>query len=381
MNKGVLAGVRVIELVGLGPAPYCGQLLADMGADVVRIDRPGADVYLTHHRGKRSIAVDLQKEGAAEVVLSLVRDADIFIEGLRPGVTERLGVGPEDCFGVNPKLVYGRMTGWGQTGPWSKKAGHDINYISISGALLAMGEDGRPPPPPINLVGDYGGGSLFLLSGLLAALWKAARTGEGDVVDAAIIDGANSMMGIVHSLAHIGQWNAERQGNLLDGGAPFYRCYETKDGGYMAVGCLEPQFFAEMLARLEISAEDFGGQYDFSAWPTQHDTLAGKFSEKTRDEWAAIFDASDACVTPALSYEEAAAHPQNAARKSLVCEENVTLPGPAPRFQNAAAPVNFEVAQKSADARSILKTSGLDEDRIQALFDSGVVLRDAEAKT
>lgn len=380
-KDGVLRGVRVIELVGLGPAPYCGQLLADMGADVVRIDRPGADVYLSHHRGKRSIAVDLQKEGAADVVLSLVRDADIFIEGLRPGVAERLGVGPEDCFGVNSKLVYGRMTGWGQTGPWSTKAGHDINYISITGALLAMGEDGRPPPPPINLVGDYGAGSLFLLSGLLAALWKADQTGEGEVIDAAIIDGANSMMGIVHSLAHIGQWNARRQANLLDGGAPFYRCYETRDGGYMAVGCLEPQFFAEMLQRLEIPTAEYGGQYDFAAWPKHHERLAVKFLEKTRDEWAEIFDASDACVTPVLSYEEAAGHPQNAARESLVHDAKVTMPGPAPRFQNAAAPVNFKVAQKSAEARSILETSGLDDKTIQDLIDKGVVLSDDKTKT
>ena len=373
-KNGALAGVRVIELVGLGPAPYCGQLLADMGADVIRIDRPGADVYLSHHRGKRSIASDLRKDGAADVVLSLVRDADMLIEGLRPGVTERLGVGPDACHAVNKKLVYGRMTGWGQSGPWSSMAGHDINYISVTGALLAMGEKDRPPPPPLNLVGDFGGGSLFLLSGLIAALWKAERTGEGDVVDAAIVDGVNSMMGFIHSMAHVGRWTPRRQGNLLDGGAPFYRCYETRDSGFMAVGCLEPQFFAEMLQRLEISPDDYGAQYDFAAWPAQHQKLAARFAEKTRDEWAAIFDNSDACVTPALSYDEAADHPQNAARRSVYSTDEATLPGAAPRFEKAQNAVDDRVANHSAHAFELLKGAGYSADDIKALIASEVVV-------
>ncbi len=371
---GVLAGVRVIELVGLGPAPYCGQLLADMGAEVIRIDRPGPDIYFIHNRGKKSIALDLGKDGAADVVLALARNAHMLIEGLRPGVAERLGVGPDACRAGNKKLVYGRMTGWGQTGPWSQKAGHDINYMSVTGALYAMGDADRPPPPPLNLVGDYGGGSLFLLSGLLAALWNAEHTGEGDVVDAAIIDGVNSMMGIVHSLAHIGQWTHERQRNLLDGGAPFYRCYRTCDDGFMAVGCLEPQFFAEMLRLLEISPDDYGAQLDVAAWPSQHKRLEARFSEKTRDDWASIFDGSDACVTPVLSCEEAPDHPQNAARNSLSVAGDVVAPGPAPRFEGASATPDKTVAAKGAHAREILVDAGYEETEIADLMKRGVVV-------
>ncbi len=373
-ERGVLAGVRVVELVGLGPAPYCGQLLADMGADVIRVDRPGADMYLSHNRGKRSIALDLRKEGAAAVVLALVRNADMLIEGLRPGVAERLGVGPDACHNVNKKLVYGRMTGWGQAGPWSSMAGHDINYISITGALEAMGEADRPPPPPLNLVGDFGGGSLFLQSGLLAALWKAERTGAGDIVDAAIIDGVNSMMGMVHSLAHIGQWTPERQSNLLDGGAPFYRCYRTRDDRFMAAGCIEPQFFAEMLRRLEIPPDELGGQYDPDAWPAQHKRLEARFAEKTRDEWATVFEGTDSCVTPVLSYAEARDHPQNAARESLYAAGDITMPGPAPRFDHAPAEPDNTVAAKGANANEILAEAGYDKNEITDLVARGIVV-------
>ena len=371
---GVLDGVRVVELAGLGPGPYCGQLLADMGADVILVDRPGADIYLSHNRGKRSIAIDLRKDGAADVVLSLVRDADILIEGLRPGVAERLGVGPDACHNVNKKLVYGRMTGWGQTGPWSTMAGHDINYISITGALEAMGHADRTPPPPLNLVGDFGGGTLFLLSGILAALFRAQKSGEGDVVDAAIIDGVNSMMGIVHSLTSIKQWTPARQRNLLDGGAPFYRCYRTKDDRFMAVGCIEPQFFSEMLRLVEVAADDYGGQLDFAKWPGQHKFLEERYAEKTRDEWAAIFDGTDACVTPVLSYDEAITHPQNAARGSLFESDDVVHAGAAPRFKASDVVPDVEVPSKSKQARAILSDAGLDEAGISDLIGKQIVV-------
>lgn len=370
---GPLCGVTIVELAGLGPAPYCGQLLSDMGADVILIERPGGSVFLTHNRGKRSIALDLRKAGAAEIVLRLVRGADVLIEGLRPGVTERLGVGPEDCHAVNKKLVYGRMTGWGQTGPWAKTAGHDINYISITGALGAMGEAGRPPPPPLNLVGDYGGGSLFLLSGILAGLLNAQRTGVGDIVDAAIIDGANSMMGIVHSLASQTLWSPARQRNFLDGGAPYYRCYETSDNRFMAVGCIEPQFFSAMLNLLDIDPENYGAQNDVAAWPAQHKILEDCFAKKSRDDWAKIFDGYDACVTPVLNYAEAADHPQNAARESLIEADGVTMPGAAPRLAGAADPVDMDVPKKGAHMREILEGAGYSEAEIGAFAAAKIV--------
>ena len=373
-DSGALAGVKVVELAGIGPGPYCGQLLADMGAEVILVDRPGAHMYLSHNRGKRSIALDLRKQGAADIVLALTKRADILIEGLRPGVAERLGVGPEACHAVNEKLVYGRMTGWGQSGPWSTMAGHDINYISITGALEAMGEADRPPPPPLNLVGDFGGGSLFLLSGILAALFRAEKTGVGDVVDAAIIDGVNSMMSMIHSLAHIKQWSPARQRNLLDGGAPYYRCYRTKDDRFMAVGCIEPQFFAEMLQRLEIAPDDYGDQNDFVKWQAQHALLESTFSQKTREEWAEIFDGADACVTPVLDYTEAAAHPQNAARDALVRHGDVTMPGPAPRFQNNPFAIDPNVQVVSTDARALLAEAGFAEAQVDQLISSGIVI-------
>ncbi len=364
---GPLRGVNVVELAGLGPGPYCGQLLADMGADVILIERPGGSAFLSHNRGKRSIALDLRREGAAEIVLRLVRGADVLVEGLRPGVTERLGVGPEACHAINKKLVYGRMTGWGQTGPWAKMAGHDINYISITGVLNAMGEAGKPPPPPLNLVGDFGGGSLFLLSGILAGLVNAQRTGVGDVVDAAIIDGVNSMMGFVHSLASQKLWSTARHRNFLDGGAPYYRCYKTADDLFMAVGCIEQQFFTEMLSLLAIEPEAYGAQNDMSAWPAQHKLLEECFASRTRDEWAKIFDGRDACVTPVLDYEEALTHPQNAARESLVRENDVTMAGIAPRLAGADKPVDTHVPIKGADMRNILEEAGYSETEIAAL--------------
>ena len=369
-----LDGVRVIELAGIGPGPYAGQLLADMGAEVILINRPGPMGAIPNlsNRGKKAITLDLRKPEGAAVVLDLVKSADVLFEGLRPGVAERLGVGPADCHAINPKLVYGRMTGWGQTGPWANMAGHDINYISITGALGAMGRKGTPPSPPLNLVGDYGGGTLFLVSGILAALYQAERTGKGDVVDAAIIDGTNSMMSILHMLSGLGQWTPERGANMLDGAWPFYRCYATKDEKFMAVGPLEPQFFAEMLRLLEIDKADYGKQRDASSFPKQHAMLEAKFTSKTRAEWSDLFDGTDACVTPVLTYDEAPAHPQNAARGGLRKQGAFVHPRPAPGFSDTDPDPDFSIPGANDSAAEIFDELGYDDADLDALRSAGV---------
>ena len=369
-----LDGVRIIELAGIGPGPYAGQLLADMGAEIIVINRPGpmGGVPNLSNRGKKTLTLDLRKpEGAA--VLDLVKSADVLFEGLRPGVTERLGVGPEACHVVNPKLVYGRMTGWGQSGPWAKVAGHDINYISITGALAAMGTVDTPPSPPLNLVGDYGGGSLFLVAGILAGLFQAERTGKGEIVDAAIIDGTNSMMSILHMLSSLGRWSPERGTNILDGAWPFYRCYATQDGKFMAVGPLEPQFFAEMLRLLEIDVQDYGEQRDISKFPEQHAMLEAKFASKTRDAWAKIFDGTEACVTPVLTYEEAPDHPQNAARGGLRKQGAFVHPRPAPGFKDMETDPDFTVPGPNDDAADVFAELGYDTAKLEALKAAGVI--------
>ena len=347
----------MVELVGIGPGPYAGQLLADWGASVTAVDRPAPRPPLVSDRGKRSVILDLRAAGAADVVLDLCAEADLLIEGFRPGVAERLGVGPDAVRARNPALVYGRMTGWGQTGPWAGTAGHDINYIGLTGALHAMGEAGRPPTPPLNLVGDYGGGSLFLVAGLLVALLRAKTTGEGSVVDAAIVDGTASLMGVVPSLATLGLWSPERQANMIDGGAPYYRCYACADGGYMAVGAIEPQFFAIMLERLGVAPDAFGGQNDKDAWPRQHETLEAVFAKRARDEWAAVFAGSDACVTPVLTWEEASAHPQGAARRLYQDVDGTQHPRVAPSFGEDVAPP--PVPPRGQDTRTVLEGLGL----------------------
>lgn len=375
--SGPLTGVRVIELAGIGPGPFAGRLLTDMGAEVIAISRPGGSIGDgaggIDNRGKRSLVLDLRKEGAARIALDLIKTADILIEGNRPGVAERLGLGPEDCHAVNPALVYGRMTGWGQSGPWANVAGHDINYLAITGALLAMGPADRPPSPPLNLVGDYGGGSMFLIAGVLAALIAAQRTGKGDVVDAAIIDGTSSMMGIVYALSGVGMWQERRESNLLDGAMPFYRCYAASCGGYMAVGCIEPQFFAAMLALLEITPSAYGGQHDRSQFAAQTEMLEAKFASKTREDWAQIFDGSDACVTPVLSYEEARSHPQNIARGGLKQRGPFVHPAPAPVFKSARHDVDYAAKAKGADTREILRDLGHSEDDIAALLAAKII--------
>jgi alpha-methylacyl-CoA racemase len=375
-KSGPLSGIKVIELAGIGPGPYAGQLLADLGADVVVIDRPGNAIVpkAIDARGKRSVLLDLKKPEAVDALLKLVTTADILIEGLRPGVTERMGVGPEACHAVNPGLIYGRMTGWGQSGPWSKIAGHDINYIGMTGVLNAIGKDGQPPVPPLNMVGDFGGGSMFLVTGILAALIERGRTGKGNIVDAAIVDGTHSLMSFVHGMAGLGQWRTAREGNLLDGAAPFYRCYMTADGKFMAVGCIEPQFFAAMMERLPIDLAEFGGQHDRAAWPKQHEMLDDVFATKTRDEWEAIFALTDACVTPVLDYVEAAAHAANAERQAVVEDGRWLHPQIAPRLATQALATHFEIATKGGDYAAILAEAGLGEDDISQLIAAGAVV-------
>ena len=369
-----LSGYRFIELAGIGPCPYAGQLLADMGAEVILVNRAdGMNFPNISHRGKKTILLDLRSEDGVKVLLDLVKTADALYEGLRPGVTERLGIGPRDCHAVNARLVYGRMTGWGQTGPWANMAGHDINYIALTGALAAMGKEGEPPQVPLNLIGDYGGGSLFLVSGMLAALLQAEKTGKGTVIDAAMIDGVSSMMSLFYTLAGLGQWQSKRERNLLDGAMPFYRCYETLDGGYMAVGCIEPQFFAEMLRLLKISPEDYGSQNDRKKFAEQHALLEKTFASKTRDAWSEIFAGTDACVTPVLDYLEATEHPHNVARGGFKQVGPFLHPRKAPVFDKLE---NFEPAAINGlndSATEILRELGYDNQKIETFFEKKII--------
>ena len=334
MRQGPLSGLKIVEFAGIGPGPFCGMLLSDQGADVVRIDRLGArggaptDVTA---RGRRSVAMDLKSPAAVEACLKLMETADAVFEGFRPGVMERLGLGPEAALGRNPKLVYGRMTGWGQTGPWSSAAGHDMNYIAITGALAAIGT-GDKPIPPLNLVGDFGGGALYLAFGLLAALIHARATGEGQVVDCAMCDGAASLMAMFYGMKAAGIWREGRRANLLDGGAHFYDTYQCADGGWISIASIEPQFYALLLEKTGISDPEFKSQMDRDSWSAKRDKLAAVIATKTRDEWCAIMDATDVCFAPILDMNEAPHHPHNAARQTFVEVAGVTQPAPAPRF-------------------------------------------------
>jgi alpha-methylacyl-CoA racemase len=374
-RPGPLSGIKVIELAGIGPGPYAGQLLADYGADVVVVDRPGGGMpKAIDGRGKRSIVLDLKKPDAVDALLKLVARADVLIEGLRPGVTERMGVGPEACHAVNPRLVYGRMTGWGQTGPWSQMAGHDINYIGMTGVLNAIGKRGQPPVPPLNMVGDFGGGSMFLVTGIMAALLERVTTGKGTVVDAAIVDGTHSLMSFVHGMAGLGRWQTAREANLLDGAAPYYRCYATSDGKFVVVGCIEPQFFAAMMERLPVDALAYGGQNDFAKWPAQHKMLEDVFATKARDEWEAIFALTDACVTPVLDYVEAADHPANAERQAVVKDGRWLHSQIAPRLSGHALAGDFAIPAKGGDYAAVLAEAGLGEDAVADLLSKGAVI-------
>ncbi|WP_171052832.1 CaiB/BaiF CoA transferase family protein [Streptomyces marianii] len=362
---GPLAGVRVVELAGIGPGPFAAMLLADLGADVVRVDRPGGSglaidpAHDLTNRNKRSVLIDLKADGGAERVLDLVERADVLIEGYRPGVAERLGVGPEECHARNPELVYGRMTGWGQEGPLAQRAGHDIAYIAITGTLGMIGKADEAPAVPANLVGDYAGGSLYLVIGVLAAL-QHARTpgGTGQVVDAAIVDGAAHLATMIHGMMAAGGWQDRRGANLLDGGCPFYGNYETADGRYMAVGALEQQFYDEFIRLLGIEGEA-PARKDFSRWGELRAAVAERFRTRTRDEWTAVFEGSDACVAPVLSLREAPAHPHLAARGTFTDDGGITQPAPAPRFSLTPGAVRRPPAQPGADTEEIARDWGV----------------------
>ncbi|WP_164417989.1 CaiB/BaiF CoA transferase family protein [Streptomyces salinarius] len=359
-TEGPLTGVRVVELAGIGPGPFAAMLLADLGADVVRVDRPGGPglgidpAHDVTNRNKRSVVVDLKAPDGPARVLDLAERADVLIEGYRPGVAERLGVGPGDCHARNPRLVYGRMTGWGQEGPLAQRAGHDIGYIALTGALGMIGAPDTPPPAPANLLGDYAGGSLYLVVGVLAALHHARASGTGQVVDAAIVDGTAHLSSMIHGMLAAGGWQDRRGANLLDGGCPFYGTYETADGRHMAVGALEPQFYAEFMRLLGLPgiapARD-----DMSRWPELREAVAARFKSRTRDEWTAVFAGSDACTAPVLSLREAPHHPHLAARSTFTDHGGITQPAPAPRFSATPTAVRTGPALPGAGAESVAR--------------------------
>ena len=341
MGKGPLSGLKVIEFAGIGPGPFCGMLLSDLGADVVRIDRKGqgrsspADIT---SRGRRSIGVDLKNPAAIETCLKLMEGADAVFEGFRPGVMERLGLGPEVALKRNPKLVYGRMTGWGQTGPYANAAGHDMNYIAITGALHAIGT-GDKPIPPLNLVGDFGGGALYLAFGLLAGVLNARATGEGQVIDCAMSDGAASLMAMFYGFKASGMWKDERRANLLDGGAHFYDTYQCADGKWISIGSIEPQFYALLMEKTGLKDDaDFAQQMNPAKWDDLKERMTALILTKTRDEWCAIMDGTDICFAPVLSLKEAPKHPHNVARSTFIEEGGMVQPAPAPRFSATPAP-------------------------------------------
>ncbi|GGY37680.1 CaiB/BaiF CoA transferase family protein [Streptomyces anulatus] len=357
-GHGPLTGVRVVELAGIGPGPFAAMLVADLGADVVRVDRPGGAGLgidpasdLTN-RNKRSVLLDLKSDEGPARVLDLVERADILIEGYRPGVAERLGVGPEACLARNPKLVYGRMTGWGQDGPLAERAGHDIAYLALTGTLSMIGKPDEPPVVPANLVGDYAGGSLYLVVGVLAALQHARAHGEGQVVDAAIVDGAAHLATMIHGMLAAGSWQDRRGTNLLDGGCPFYGTYATSDGGHMAVGPLEGQFYAEFIGLLGI-ADAFPDRWDLARWDELRAAVTERFLTRTRAEWTEVFDGTDACVAPVLSLTEAPHHPHLAARSTFVEHSGLTQPAPAPRFSATPVSVRSGPARPGGDTAAV----------------------------
>jgi alpha-methylacyl-CoA racemase len=375
MASGPLVGVRIVEFQGIGPAPFCGMLMADLGADVVRIDRkgtqPGADFIMG--RGKRSIAIDLKHADGVEAALSIMAKADAVIEGFRPGVMERLGLGPDVALKRNARLVYGRMTGWGQTGPWSSMAGHDIDYIALTGALGAMGRRGETTAPPLNLVGDYGGGALYLAFGLLAGIIEAKASGKGQVVDCAMVDGAASLMTMFYAMRSAGVWNDNRDDNLLDGGAHFYDTYECADGKLLAIGAIEPQFHEVLTKGLGLSESDFPKRMDRKAWPEYSKKIAAVVKTKSRDEWSKVFEGTDACVAPVLSMEEAPKHPHNAERQTFRTVDGIVQPGPAPRFSRTAGAINGPPAKAGQHSAEVLKDWGVDANAAAGFLKGGAV--------
>ena len=378
---GPLAGVRVLELAAIGPAPFAGALLADLGADVVRVDRlptPGAEPdppprYDFYNRNKRSVAIDLKRPEGVRAVLQLLRRADVLTEGFRPGVLERLGLAPAALLAANPRLVIGRMTGWGQDGPWAQEAGHDINYLALTGALHAIGEAGRPPVPPLNLVADLGGGAMYLAVGLLAAVFEAQRSGRGQVVDAAMLDGITNLMSAFQAFRQRGQWEDERGRNLVDGGAPYYGCYETADGRHVAVGAIEPQFYASLLGVMGLEASTLPPQNERAQWPAMRERFAAVFRTRPRDAWVQAAAGRDACLAPVLAIDEAPEHPQLRARASYAAFDGVRHPAPAPRLSRTPATLRRPAPAVGQHSREVLADWGLPADAVAALWGLGVV--------
>jgi alpha-methylacyl-CoA racemase len=386
---GPLKGLRVIEMVGIGPCPFAAMMLADMGAEVIRIDRKPDPNALTPYpmlgtkfdvmaRGRRSLALDLKDPRARQLLLDLIAKADVLVEGFRPGVMERLGLGPDACLDRNPRLVYGRVTGWGQSGPLSQAAGHDLNYVALSGMLHAMGRASSPPAPPLNLVGDFGGGAMMLAFGVVCAALEAKNSGKGQVVDAAMTDGAALLGAMMYGLRAFGSWSDEREANLLDGGAPFYDCYACADGRMISIGAIEPQFYAQLLALTGASGSEcddpqFRKQWRQADWPELKRKFAALFATRTRDDWCALLEGTDVCFAPVLDMAEAPHHPHNAARATFVERDGVTQPAPAPRFSRTPADIGSPPSRPGQDSAQVLQEWGWSGASVEALQRAGVV--------
>ena len=374
--SGPLTGLRFVEMAGIGPAPFAAMVLADLGAEGIRIESPRPGLMLGDplrditRRGRTGVVVDIRQDAGRELVLDLVAESHVLIEGFRPGVMERLGLSPEAALARRPSLVYGRMTGWGQEGPWARSAGHDLDYIAVAGVLAHIARRDQPPTPPLNLVGDYGGGAMLLLVGVLSALWHAERTGEGQVVDAAMVDGAALLMSLFHSMSAIGMWREEAGVNLLDSGTPFYDAYRTADGKWLAIACLEPQFYAEWLRIAGLETDDLPAQFDLEGWPVLRERFAEVVATRTRDEWAALADGTDACIAPVLTMSEAPHHPHLAARRTFVEVDGMMQAAPAPRFSGTPAGDPRPVV---ASDRNALLNWGIDPSRIATLANAGVL--------
>ncbi len=377
--SGPLAGIKVIEMAGKGPAPFCAMLLADMGADVIRIDRAQPVGREHEHyvdpqlRGRRSVAVDLKHPDGVETVLKLAEKADVLIEGFRPGVMERLGLGPDACQARNEQLVFGRVTGWGQDGPLAPVAGHDLNYIALTGALHAIGQADAPPPAPLALIGDFGGGGTFLAIGVLAAVLEARTSGKGQVIDTAMVDGVSSMLGFTYGLHAAGWWTDEREANLFDGGAHMYANYETKDGKAISLAPIEVEFYDQFLEIMEIDAANMPARMDRQGWPVWKEKLRDVFIQKTRDEWCALLEGTDVCFAPVLTMAEAPKHPHNVARETFVDHDGVVQPAPAPRFSRTPSAIQRSSPKPGEHSAEVLRAWGLSEDDVEALTACGAV--------
>ncbi len=378
---GPLRGVKIIEVAGIGPGPFCAMMLSDMGAEIIRVERKeksGINRVVDErcdvlNRGRRSIAIDLKKPEAVESALKLVERADALFEGFRPGVMENLGLGPDICLKRNPKLVYGRMTGWGQEGPLSHASGHDINYISLTGALHSIGKQGNKPVPPLNLVGDFGGGGMLLAFGIACALYEAQKSGQGQVVDAAMVDGASALMAMFYGFRAAGLWNDERGRNFLDSGSHFYDAYETADGKWISVGSIEPQFYALLLKHSGITDPDFQAQWDTIKWPEFKEKITAIFKTKTRDEWCKIMEGTDVCFAPVLTMEEAIKHPHNVARRVYVEVEGITQPAPAPRFSRTQPEIQGPPPKHGGHTEQILKDWGISRKEIDSFKEADAI--------